>query len=132
MKSMLKQVHAWLAWAFVGAIVVQVFLAGQAMPQLGGNSNFGTHAGFGWLIGLLALVQLVLAVAAGVGRRRIGISAGLFGLFLVQMSLPYMDTEAGLPAVAALHPVNALAIFGISVWYARQVWRERSGAPALA
>jgi len=131
-KGLLRQVHAWLAWAFVGAVVFQVFLAGQAMPQLGGNNNFGTHAGFGWLIGLLALIQLVLAVAAGVGRRRIGISAGLFVLFLVQMSLPYMDTEAGLPAVAALHPVNALAIFGISVWYARQIWRERSGASALA
>lgn len=132
MRGLLRQVHAWLAWAFVAAIVFQVFLAGQAIPQLGGNNDFGSHAGFGWLIGLLALLQLVLAVAAGVGRRRIGISAGLFGLFIVQMSLPYMDTEAGLPAVAALHPVNALVMFGISFWYARQVWRERSGAPALA
>lgn len=130
MRQMLRQVHAWLAWVFVGAILVQVYFAGQAMPQLGGDNNFGTHAGFGWLIGLLALLQLVLAIAAGVGRRRIGISAGLFVLFLVQMTLPYLDSEAGLPAVAALHPVNALVMFGLAIWYARQVWRERSVAVA--
>jgi hypothetical protein len=128
MRVLLRQVHAWLAWVFVGAILVQVWLAGSAIPQLGGDGSFETHKGFGYLIGLLTLVQLVLAAAAGMGRRRIGQSAGLFVLYIIQSSLPYMDP--GLPAAAALHPVNALVMFGLGIWYARGVWRERSVAMA--
>ena len=38
--------------------------------------------------------------------------------------LPYMDP--GLPFAAALHPVNALVMFGLGVLYARRAWRERT------
>lgn len=126
MRQTLRQVHAWLAWAFVGAIVVQVFLAGLAIPQLGGNGSFVTHRDFGYFIGLLTLVLLLAAIAAGLSRRRIGQAAGLLVLYVIQSSLPYMDP--GLPAAAALHPVNALVMFGLGVLYARAVWRERAAA----
>jgi uncharacterized membrane protein len=122
-RQMLRQLHAWLAWTFVAAIVIQVFLAGLAIPQLGGSGSFETHRNFGYLIGLLSLVLLVTAIAAGLGRRRIGQAAGLLVLYVIQSSLPYMDP--GLPAAAALHPVNALVMFGLGVLYARAVWRER-------
>jgi hypothetical protein len=39
--------------------------------------------------------------------------------------------DPGLPFVAALHPVNALLMFGLAVVYARAVWPERNG-PAAA
>jgi hypothetical protein len=128
MRPLMRQVHAWMAWAFVAAIVIQVFLAGLAIPQLGGNGSFATHRDFGYLIGLLALLLLIAAVLAGAGRRRISQAAGLLGLYVIQSTLPYMDP--GLPAAAALHPVNALVMFGLGLWYARSVWRER--APAFA
>lgn len=130
MDSLMRQVHAWLAWVFVATIVVQVFLAGLAIPQLGGNGSFTTHRDFGYLIGLLTLLVLIAAIAARAGRRRIGQAAGLLGLYVVQSSLPYMDP--GLPAAAALHPVNALVMFGLGVWYARGVWRERVATAAAA
>ena len=126
---MLRQVHAVVAAIFVGAILIQVFLAGLAIPQLGGNGNFETHAGVGYLIGLITLVLFITAIAAGMGRRRILQSLGFVGLYVVQSSLPFMD-DAGLPAVAALHPVNALVMFGLGVVYLRQVWRERAAATA--
>jgi fucose 4-O-acetylase-like acetyltransferase len=125
-----RQVHAFLAWAFVASVVVQVFLAGLAIPQLGGNGSFVTHRDFGYLIGLLTLLLLVAAVVARAGRRRIGQAAGLLVLYVVQSSLPYMDP--GLPFAAALHPVNALVMFWLGVVYARQVWRERAAAAAEA
>ena len=123
MRPLMRQVHAWLAWLFVVAIVVQVFLAGLAIPQLGGNGSFVTHRDFGYLIGPLALLLLFAAFLAGAGRRRIGQAAGLLGLYVVQSVLPYMDPA--LPAAAALHPVNALLMFWLGIWYARAVWRER-------
>jgi hypothetical protein len=124
MGPLMRQVHAWLAWVFAAAIVVQVFLAGLAIPQLGGNGSFAAHRDFGYLIGLLTLLVLVAAVLARAGRRRIAQAAGLLGLYVVQSSLPYLDP--GLPAAAALHPVNALVMFGLGLWYARAVWRVRA------
>lgn len=128
MQGMVRQIHAWLAWLIVGSILVQVWLAGSAIPQLGGNGSFETHQGFGYLIGLFFLVQLILAAIAGVGRRRIGLAAVLFVLYVIQSSLPFFDPD--LPAVAALHPVNALVMFAVQIWYARVVWRERAGVIA--
>ena len=128
MQSVMRQVHAVVAWLLVGAIVVQVWLAGMAIPQLGGgNNNFELHRNVGYLIGLITLVLLLTAVPSGLGRRRIGQSAGLLVLYIVQSSLPYV----GIGAVEALHPVNAVLMFGLSFLYARAVWRERV-APAYA
>jgi hypothetical protein len=122
MRVLLRQVHGWLAWLLVGAILVQVWLAGSAIPQLGGNGNFETHRNFGYLIGLVALVQVLVAVAAGMGRRRILQSLGILGLYIVQSSLPYL----GIGAIEALHPVNAVLMFLVALLYARAVWRERA------
>jgi hypothetical protein len=123
-----RQAHAVAAWLIVVAIIVQVWLAGAAIPQLGGNGSFATHVDFGYLIGLLVLILLILAIVARAGRRRIGQAAGLVVLYVIQMSLPYMDP--GLPAAAALHPVSALVMFGLAAWYARAAWNERQAALA--
>jgi hypothetical protein len=120
----LRTIHGVVAWAVVAAIVVQVWLAGSAIPQLGGDGSFRNHVDFGYLIGLFILILLVVAVVARAGRRRIGQAAGLVVLYVIQTSLPYMDE--GLPAAAALHPVNALVMFGLAIWYARTVWNERT------
>jgi len=128
MSSMARQVHAWLAWAFVAAIVIQVFLAGLAIPQLGGNGNFSTHQGFGYSIGFIALALVIAAVVARAGRSRILQALGILVLYIVQTILPNLDP--GLSIAAALHPLNAMILFVLSIWYARQVWRERSAATA--
>ena len=130
MTSMFRHVNAWLAWGFVAALVVQVWLAGSAIPQLGGKGSFETHRDFGYLIGLFSLILVIAAIVARAGRRRILQAAALLGLYVVQSSLPYLDP--GLPAAAALHPVNAVLMIGIAVWYARQVWRERAATPVFA
>ena len=127
MQSIMRQVHAAVAWLLVGAIVVQVWLAGTAIPQLGGNGSFATHRDVGYAIGVIALVLVLTALPAGLGRRRILQSLGILGLYIVQSSLPYM----GANAIEALHPVNAVVMFVVSLVYARAVWRERA-APATA
>ena len=119
MKEVSRQVHAAVAWLLVGSIVVQVWLAGVAIPQLGGTGSFETHKNVGYLIGLVALVLFVTALPAGLGRRRILQSLGILGLYIVQSSLPYM----GMNAIEALHPVNAAVMFVLSLVYARAVWR---------
>ena len=126
MQSVLRQIHAGLAWLLVGSIIVQVWLAGLAIPQLGGNGSFETHRAVGYAIGLITLVLFLTALPTGLGRRRIAQSLGIFGLYVVQSSLPFMEVGA----IEALHPVNAVLMFLVSLLYARAVWRERGTATA--
>jgi hypothetical protein len=128
MQSLMRQVHAAVAWLLVAAIVVQVWLAGSAIPQLGGQGSFGTHVDVGYGIGLIVLALLLTALASGLGRRRILQSAGILGLYVIQTLLP----NIGVNAIEALHPVNAALMFFASLVYARTVWRERAGPPSLA
>lgn len=122
MQGTFRQVHAAVAWLLVGSILVQVWLAGSAIPQLGGNGNFETHRNVGYLIGLITLVLFLTALPSGLGRRRMLQSLGILGLYIVQSSLPYM----GVGAIEALHPVNAVVMFVVSALYARAVWGERT------
>jgi Family of unknown function (DUF6220) len=126
MRQVARQIHAWVAWLLVASIVVQVWLAGSAIPQLGGTGNFETHRNFGYLIGLITLVLFLTSLPTGLGRRRILQSLGILGLYIVQSSLPYMGPNA----IEALHPVNAIVMFVVSLLYARAVWRERTVAVA--
>jgi uncharacterized membrane protein len=123
----LRWIHAFAATVFVVAILVQVFLAGSALLQLGGDGDFRTHIDFGYTaVGLAALAVVVTAAIARVGRRRIGISVLLLVLYIVQTSLPYAKQD--IPAIAALHPVNALILFALASWYAWTAWRDRAGS----
>jgi uncharacterized protein DUF6220 len=122
-----RRLHAWAAIAWVIAIIVQVYLAGQAIGNLGGSGNFETHIGVGYTIGIIQLVVLILAVLAKLPRRDIQIAAGILVLYIVQTLLP--GFKSGSPVIAALHPLNAMILFTLSVWYARRAWRA-AAAPA--
>jgi hypothetical protein len=118
----LERLHAAVAGLFVVAIVIQVFLAGAALANLGGSGNFATHIDFGYTgIGIAVLAVLVTALVARRPRRDIWIVAGLVGLYVIQTILPSFRESA--PWVAALHPVNALFLFALAAWYARRAWR---------
>jgi hypothetical protein len=128
---MLMKVHVAAALVFVATIVIQVFLAGQAIANLGGSGDFSAHAGFGYsIVGLAALALLLTAIAARMPRRYIGITFGLLVLYIVQTILPVAKSSA--PWVAALHPLNAMILFTLSVWYARKAWRTMSAGSTAA
>jgi hypothetical protein len=124
-----RRLHALAAIIWVAAIVVQVFLAGQAIANLGGTGDFSTHIGFGFTIGIIQLVALILAFPARVSRRDKGISFGILVLYVVQTMLPGFKSAS--PAIAALHPLNAMILFTISIWYAWHALRAAM-APAPA
>ena len=119
---MLNRVHAAVAALFVAMIVIQVFLAGAALSSLGGSGDFGTHVEFGYTwVGIAALLVVVTALVARRPRRDVGITVGILLLYIIHTILP--SARASLPVVAALHPVNALLLFGLAAWYARRAWR---------
>src|SRR5689334_13438453 len=126
----LRRLHAIAAWVFVASIVVQVVLAGLAIANLGGSGDFATHAEFGYTwVGLAALAMLVTALAARRPRRDVGAAIVLFVQYIVQTRLP--AARSPLPFLAALHPLNAMLLFGLATWYAVHAWRA-AGAGAVA
>ena len=111
--------YALLAWVFVALTIVQVYLAGAAVGALGGNNDFGTHQAVGFVIILVALVQLVLVFAARVSRRILAASALLLLLMIVQSALVHLNSTS----LAALHPLNGFLVAVLGIWIA---WRGLS------
>ncbi|MBI3745864.1 MAG: hypothetical protein HY264_04955 [Chloroflexi bacterium] len=123
----LQRIHAAAAVVFLATIVIQVFLAGSALANLGGSGDFATHVGFGYTwVGLAALVVFVTALVARRPRREVGITAGLLVLYVIQTILPSL--RGSMPVVAALHPLNAMILFVLAIWYARRAWTASSAA----
>jgi len=116
MARYLTMAYAVVAWLFVAALIVQVFLIGLALFD---DPSFReTHRQFGFtVVGLAALALLIVGILARPGRREVGLVVGIFVLYIVQTSLPGFQTVA--PAVAALHPVFALGLFAMGVQAAR-------------
>jgi hypothetical protein len=125
-----RRLHVAAAVIWLAAIVVQVFLAGQAIANLGGSGDFTTHISFGYTIGVVQLIVVLTALAARLSRRDVGITIGVLVLYIVQTLLPGAKDTASW--IAALHPLNAMVLFAISVWYARHAWGLAMNMPADA
>jgi hypothetical protein len=100
--------YAYMAviWVFVAFLVTQIFFAGLGL--FGVPRDMTLHAGFGWLVHILDLLLLVVALVARVGRPTIWWVLVLFLTSAIQPFLPEFRTD--LPVVAALHPLNAVAM----------------------
>jgi hypothetical protein len=103
------------AWLFVAGVVIQVFLVGL---DIFGVLDGAVHRDFAYVYGWLAPILVLLSGAARVptGTRRLTIV--LLVLFAAQTVLPSLRDQV--PLLAALHPVNALAIFALGVVVARR------------
>lgn len=117
-----RWIHVGAAWLFAGGVVLQGYLAGQALAQLGGNGDFTAHRDVGYtVLGILALVVLAGALIGRMPRRHVGWSVALFILYIVQTSLPFLRTDN--PAIAALHPANAMILLVLAIFIG---WRGRA------
>jgi hypothetical protein len=123
----------WAGLVFL-AVVVQVAFAGfgafgvandvadgKSVNEDRFDDLWGLHTGWGYLVLLFALVLLVIAAAARLGKRRVLHTVGLFGLVIVQILLAWFGEEV--PAIGALHPLNAFLVLGASGSLAMAAWR---------
>ena len=106
-----------VAWLFAAGAIIQVYLAGEA--AFAANPTFELHRNFGFIVGLLTLVLVVLALAGRMPLRMIGATVLLAGLMVLQVVLVLMRTNS--PNIAALHPVNAVLLIVLGLWLA---WRS--------
>jgi hypothetical protein len=92
-----------LAVLYALGVVVQFFLAGLGAF---GASDYDAHRTLGFILGIGSLVLLVFAIVGRVPRVTFFLAVLLVGLNVLQVVLANVDVEE----IAALHPVNALAI----------------------
>jgi hypothetical protein len=91
------------------------------------DHGFGFHTAFGYLIFLGAVVLLLLALAARLGKRWVLLSLAVPLVVALQIVLAWISESAH--AVGILHGINALVIFGFTGWMTGTAWRERRAAP---
>jgi mercuric ion transport protein len=111
--------YAAVAWAFVAAIVIQVFFIGLGLFV--SSRDLELRRNFGWILHLAPLPVLVLAALARAGRTRILQAVGLVVVIFFVPILAVVRDD--LPYLAALHPVGALLAFVLAVALARDATR---------
>jgi hypothetical protein len=110
-----RQALAVVAWTLTFAVLAQVFFAGMAVF---GASSWRLHIDVGFALPILPIIMLILAWPARPGQPFVVLSVGLLVLLMIQTVLPWLRDTA--PLVAALHPPNALLIFGLAFMAARR------------
>ena len=115
MQRIISQIHQGLARVFLAGLLIEFYLAGAAIFGVG--LSFEPHRMLGTGLAILAILFPILALIGRLGRKLIGFSLVLVLLTIVQMALPSL--RGNVPWIAALHPVNALALMGISAMLRR-------------
>jgi hypothetical protein len=129
----------WLTLIFA-AVVAQIagaaygaFYAAQKLGDQSGSDEhkvisektfdhgFGFHTAFGYLIFLGAVVLLLFALAARLGKRQILFSLAVPVAVLVQIVLAW--ASEAVHGIGILHGLNALVIFGLTGYLTGRQWR---------
>jgi hypothetical protein len=92
------------------------------------DHGFGFHTGFGYLIFLAAVVLLLIALAARLGRRRVLWTLAVPLLVALQIVLAWISENVH--AVGILHGLNALVIFGLTGYLTGDAWRVQRATSA--
>jgi hypothetical protein len=119
----------WLERAFLIGLFLQLLFIGTGVfPRKGDPSPFALHRNWGFILGDIAVVLFLIALAARPGWKTV-LMAFIVGVltFLAQPLLVNARTSA--PIVAAFHPVNALVIFWLTLILIR---RSSSLAASIA
>ena len=140
----MKSVYRGLALTVAGLVVLQAAFIAYAMfglsdwvadggtldasafgpdsdVEVGGGVGFMLHGISGTI--LVPLASLVLVIVSFFAKVPGGVKWALivFGVTVLQYALAFIGRSAGLPAIGALHGLNALILFGVAVTAAMRV-----------
>jgi len=119
-----------LAWLLAAAVAAQVFVAGLAIFV--DPSWWGTHRT--QIIRVVEVAALLLPVLSFPAR--LPTSLRWFSAApLVLVAVQYATIEAGVPVLAAIHPVSAVLFFWVAATLGRLAWTapdDRGGSRTVA
>jgi hypothetical protein len=100
------------AWLFVAGILMQVYLVGLSL--LGGQPDWQTHIGLGHDSGIVALLIVVLAYTGQLPRPMKHFTWPNLAIYILLADVVIFMRGVA-PLAAALHPVLAVLLFGVTV-----------------
>lgn len=114
-----------------GTLDASAFSEGSTV-EVGGGTGFMLHGISGTI--LVPLVALILLVISFFAKIPGGVkwAAIVFGVTVLQYALALLGRMLELPAVGALHGLNALILFGVAVSAGLRVRRVTGAQPAAA
>ena len=127
-RAIVDRVYRYLIGLYVVALVLLIYLAGEGIfgehaTKIADAKSLDPHRGLGSLLGLVAVVLFLLALAARVNR-----STVLRTLVLALLALVAQPALAGGGEsnkwVGGLHVIDGVAIFGLAVWLAESARRR--------
>ena len=107
-------IYATFAVVFLLSVVVQVFLAGAGI--FASASWLSSHGILGQILPVIPLLMVILGLVGKLPRTINWLTVLLLVLVYIQPWFIYLSRSAGIPLLGALHPVNALAIFALSLY----------------
>jgi hypothetical protein len=126
--AIVRMVFAVLAWVYLAAVVVQIFLAGFGLPQLGGE-GMDLHANFGYMAVHLTPVLLILfAALSRAGTALIWWSVATAVVAFVQ---PIWVTSFQGEVLASLHVLGAIVLLALTFQVARLATGKVRAEPAI-
>jgi Family of unknown function (DUF6220) len=94
------------------------------------DHGWGFHTAFGYIIFLGAVVLLLLALAARLGRRRVLFALAVPVAVALQIVLAWASESVH--GIGILHGINALVIFGLTGSMTGMAWRAARAASSVA
>jgi len=112
----LRRLFAVLAWVYLAAVVVQIFLAGLGLPQLGGR-GMGIHTDFGYVaVHMTPILLVLLAAISRAGKALIWWTVATAVVAFVQ---PIWVTSFRGEVLASIHVLGAVVLLALSFQVAR-------------
>jgi hypothetical protein len=125
--TVLRRVFAVLAWVYLAAVVVQFFLAGLGLPQLGGE-GMGIHAEFGYIA--VHMTPILLILFAAISRAGWVLIGWTVLLAVVAFMQPIWVTAFQGEALASIHVLGAVALLALTYYVARQATGKVRAQPS--
>lgn len=124
------QVYAYLSGLFVLAVLVQVFLAGVGVfgdhaAQVANASSFDPHRALGTVLGVVAVVLFLVALAARESRRTV-VGALLLAALAMAAQPALANGGDSNKWVGGFHAIDGMLILLISVWLAGTAHRREA------
>lgn len=121
----LRAVYLACAALLTMGVIGQVFFAGAVL--LVNGRYLEMHRVLAHLIELLAMVTVVAGLLTRLSWRIQALGLLFLLLMFAQYVFLYAMPALGLPALRALHAVNALAMFWVALRLGQRTWRQLRG-----
>ncbi|RIK35961.1 MAG: hypothetical protein DCC57_22870 [Chloroflexi bacterium] len=124
----LRAVYLVCAALLTVGVIGQVFFAGAAL--LVNGRYLEMHRVLAHLIELLAMLTVVAGLLTRLSWRIQTLGLLFLLLMFAQYAFLYAMPALGLPALRALHAVNALAMFWVALRLGQRTWQQLYGGEA--